>query len=147
MSQAFYDAILDSLPLATNLQHLTLDAPELLPNYAAIIPSRLRSLRIGMHYFRARPLFVDEHVLPVLRDAPRCLQRLEKLSLPEVFFYGWTRTLKDKLDKSIPEVKEAWNEREALAEMCRAREVELVVRPLTEDGEDLEVGDWRECVE
>ncbi|KAL8290342.1 hypothetical protein RQP46_002600 [Phenoliferia psychrophenolica] len=147
MSQDFYDAFLDSLPLARNLQHLTLDAPELLPNYAAIITSRLRSLQIGMLYFRARPISVDEHVLAVLHDAPRCLERLEKLSLPEVFFYGWTRRLKDKLDKSIPEVQAAWNEREALAALCSAREVELVVRPLTEDGEDLEVGDWRECVE
>ncbi|KAL8290346.1 hypothetical protein RQP46_002604 [Phenoliferia psychrophenolica] len=138
MSQEYYDAFMESLPSATNLQHLTLDSPELLGDYVAVIASRLRSLQIGMHFFRSRPLPVHQEVLPVLQDWPRSLEHLEKLSLPEVFFYGWTRRLRDKLDKSIPEVKEAWKARDAVATLCSAREVELVERPLTEDGEDFE---------
>lgn len=43
-------------------------------------------------------------------------------------------------------MKEALEARAQLRKVCEAKGIELVERKLTEDGEDLEVGHWRECL-
>lgn len=139
----FGTQLLAELARCTNLEHLTINNPELVEDLLGALIEPLRTLQIGAWYHRASPLDLDDgFVIPYVLNfdgtslAKRALDDLESLSLPEV--WDWGGGTDDGLLRK---------HRNQVRRLCADKGITLVERPLDGEGQDPPTRDWADILE